>query len=944
MNWKLLYLVSLFSYCGTSAPLVLTPNDPFAFLGECLKLNCTLSSTQYGNSSTLYYTFKENIFSSDHYKIVDEKTMEFTKCIQDISEAGTYICKQNFTNAQNQMELLFDGQVVRIEKALVPIPKDSIHCIVTNWKYMNCTWSLGENYLQKNEINVSLSFKIINIAKCPKLLQTSCQWSRRYADLTMPMKINLTVFHQRKPEKKFVTYFELPRDKIVKPAQVQLSSNPTFTNSSCFKIEWRHQYFFKVKYNITLNSKFDGNKTILRNVKNLEVCDLLPGETYKVGISAFPKKGPGIWSEPRFLFIHINRTYPSQPPSLTQSSFKWDENHSTVVLYWQCLIRSEYGANEVWYIIDIENQTAKASSGNVQIKLPQHMPDKCWFIRLWAENSLGRSKNFSSLKICNNTSVPPFTLDVEMLMLNSTYVKVMWLNPSIEATSLSGFTVFFCKNCSVDLQWLNVSANKSSVILQLENNSKYSFGVAAENFNGSSGLTWGRCFYYKKRPLKPVDEFSVEPFYDKLQIDWKPYDCFVEKAYIIEYKIKYCKALNNSQCNEAVKEKTVHRTERKFQTPKLSPDYYLVWVEPLTYGGSGPSSVKKMVKISSSSLSTAIIVVIAIASFLVSIFIILGCVYAYKKCSYQIAKCDPSIDFPVVPQNSYDTLGTHRVNTSATTHSEGSSLTSSANTEITQLFVNFPSLSNDKDSDISHQFTSKQNENNNAFCSNPHAQNEIMSDYVAIDEIITSSDEGNDKVLENGNCMKDTQLSSGSDYSFCSSNSSNVTDQTAEKFIPGNTPVSESTETENLEESPIDGDYFPNYVKNSLEDDDSWSKLKTNPFYDKENILEDLSPVQTSSKSNLPKPETNKDSAMNQIHNGFFTENGSSLPKKEMPLKFPGNDLLSDSPYVKIDEDQKSKDSFRLDEFWKPQATNGKSISEGTECELQELNRKEVPI
>lgn len=54
----------------------------------------------------------------------------------------------------------------------------------------------------------------------------------------------------------------------------------------------------------------------------------------------------------------------------------------------------------------------------------------------------------------------------------------------------------------VDLQWLNVSANKSSVILQLENNSKYSFGVAAENFNGSSGLTWGRCFYYKKSRWK----------------------------------------------------------------------------------------------------------------------------------------------------------------------------------------------------------------------------------------------------------------------------------------------------------------------------------------------------------------------------------------------------------------------------------------------------------
>lgn len=271
----------------------------------------------------------------------------------------------------------------------------------------------------------------------------------------------------------------------------------------------------------------------------------------------------------------------------------------------------------------------------------------------------------------------------------------------------------------------------------------------------------------------------------------------------------------------------------------------------------------------------------------------------------------------------------------ATTHSEDSSLTSSANTEITQLFVNFPSLSNVKDSDISHQFTSKQNENNNAFCSNPHAQNEIMSDYVAIDEIITSSDQRNDKVLENGNCMKDTQLSSGSDYSFCSSNSSNVSDQTAAKFIPGNTTLSESTETENLEESPIDGDYFPNYVKNSLEDDN---------FYDNGNISENISPVQTSSKSNLPKPETNKDSPMSQIHNGFFTENGSSLPKKEMPLKFPGNDLLSDSPYVKIDEDQKSKDSFRLDEFWKPQATNGKNVNEGTECELQELNRKEVPI
>ena len=65
---------------------------------------------QYGNSSTLYITLKEMVFSADHYEIIDEKTMKFRKCIKHLNEAGTYFCKQNVTKADN-----FSGQVVRVE-------------------------------------------------------------------------------------------------------------------------------------------------------------------------------------------------------------------------------------------------------------------------------------------------------------------------------------------------------------------------------------------------------------------------------------------------------------------------------------------------------------------------------------------------------------------------------------------------------------------------------------------------------------------------------------------------------------------------------------------------------------------------------------------------------------------------------------------------------------
>ena len=47
--------------------------------------------------------------------------------------------------------------------------------------------------------------------------------------------------------------------------------------------------------------------------------------------------------------------------------------------------------------------------------------------------------------------------------------------------------------------------------------------------------------------------------------------------------------------------KPVPRNQGKLEISELSPNDYLVWVEPVSYSGHGPSSQRYMVKISSNS-------------------------------------------------------------------------------------------------------------------------------------------------------------------------------------------------------------------------------------------------------------------------------------------------------------------------------------------------------
>ncbi|XP_052828325.1 uncharacterized protein LOC106880493 [Octopus bimaculoides] len=372
--------------------LILEPNDPFVFVGDCITFTCKLNSTTLNDTSALYFTN-----SSQNETTFNKTSASLKKCYNSSKEEGSFVCK--YSNAQ-----VHAGQWVKVEEKLVPIPKDSIKCIVFDWQILNCSWSLGQKYNYMENVGVDFCWSYKRARKCTSLQKslTSMNLSRDEIVLTISLHLEFKVHYTYKETKyQQITQIKLNASKPTQPSPVK--NVDLNINDTCVTIRWKHRYIYKLVFHIFLK-EVDSKKLLNFSVEGnkFDFCKLNPFMKYELKIYALPKRN-GIYSEPYVKSFISNKSVPLHSPRITDGSFKRDiSDVHFVTVFWKSLTRKEFGDENVEYLIQNKNSNITAFRNKLLLKLSLNNTS-CENIRIWAKNSIGFSKPPSSIRICDKS-------------------------------------------------------------------------------------------------------------------------------------------------------------------------------------------------------------------------------------------------------------------------------------------------------------------------------------------------------------------------------------------------------------------------------------------------------------------------------------------------------------------------------------------------------------
>ncbi|GAB1601828.1 uncharacterized protein LOC115218375 [Argonauta hians] len=587
--------------------LILTPDNPFVLTGDCIVFNCTLNSAALTNTSALYFTLNSTKFPSSQM-IFHQKYATFTKCLTDVSQQGCYICKYFGTEEHA-------GQVVKVDKKLVPIPADSVKCIVMNWRKMFCSWSLGQHYHYMENIYVDLRAYVIPGSEVRKTnLLTNVTLHQREIMLDVPLYFNLTVHYRlNTKEHQQSTVLRLNASKPVQPDPVQRVQ--LRVTDVLFHVTWRHSYFYKLYFKLVLESEGTKILNTFVNESKFSLDGLSPFNDYTVKIYAMPQEKSGILSKPYVYSFTSEKSIPSHSPDITDGYFLRDySDANTIMVFWKGLKRQEFGDEYIEYVVQRKNVNVTTTENHVKLKLTLKKGE-CEDLKIWARNSIGQAKSASYIHICDKSKVPDYPERVEAIVMNSTAVLVQWQSsPRNRYSKTLRYTVFRCHKVDYpnNCMWSYINGSETSTMLVVDSAlSGYIFAVSVENGEGSSGLLQVPCLFTLKEPHKPV-AFQVKADVQAFSVEWEHYNCNFEEAYITNYIIFYCLSKNSTDCRGKIMEKNVSKVETKSRIEDLDKDDYLVWVKSSSRAGDSPVVSKKQIRVYGSKLTMIICILMGV--------------------------------------------------------------------------------------------------------------------------------------------------------------------------------------------------------------------------------------------------------------------------------------------------------------------------------------------
>ncbi|GFR88222.1 cytokine receptor [Elysia marginata] len=305
---------------------VVTPLDPFIFVGEPLRLYCNITNPAVReDSSSLYFEKGDEIRAS---QILNTRVIRLTVPEAHLSDDGSYVC---FLRTLEDTVDIVGHQKVKVD--IAPREVVSVDCRVYNWETMTCTWDLGVRYNHPKHVNVSVVWVATDVQQdCPQLTTTSCHWDRQHYSHGLRYNILIEVTYKFKGHIKGEArkMIKINSEELVEPAPVE-NLRAMAKNSSCIVLAWHiPRVFMRAKRFIQQIRPPGGNWSDIRvgpSARTYEhnsshesvVCDLDPNTAYDFRVGVLPAlvddgRQLGFRSQWRSVFARTEEDVPSAAP------------------------------------------------------------------------------------------------------------------------------------------------------------------------------------------------------------------------------------------------------------------------------------------------------------------------------------------------------------------------------------------------------------------------------------------------------------------------------------------------------------------------------------------------------------------------------------------------------------------------------------------------------
>ncbi|RUS87823.1 hypothetical protein EGW08_004422, partial [Elysia chlorotica] len=219
---------------------VVTPFDPFLFVGEPLRLFCNITNPAVlEDSSNLLFQKGDERRAS---QILTTRAIRLTVPEVRLSDDGAYVCLLQTLDGKVKV---VGHQMVKVD--IAPREVVNVKCRVYNWETMTCTWDVGVHYNHPKHVNVSVFWVATDVQQdCPQLTRSSCHWDQDHYIHGLHYNILIVVSYSVKGRVKEEAskMIKINSDEVVEPAPVEkLTAIPR--NSTCIALVWQTPRVYK---------------------------------------------------------------------------------------------------------------------------------------------------------------------------------------------------------------------------------------------------------------------------------------------------------------------------------------------------------------------------------------------------------------------------------------------------------------------------------------------------------------------------------------------------------------------------------------------------------------------------------------------------------------------------------------------------------------------------
>lgn len=679
----LVFLITTVAGYSAENDLILLPHDPVVEDGQALILNCTIAEKYTGPYTNRDVHFRWGNVNYTNVTFVGSRTTLLQRR-WNLSENGHIRCA-----LPDRPHVLSAIQQVTVVRR--PLQPNVTHCLLLNWKDVNCTW---EPSLSRQQDHMHTDTPLIQTvqwklaeeasdvwqnAACRGEVTNSCVWNisrvvSRFIEaeiccVQVLARISLNQLHFSTQSAQFCFR---PVNNVVLSEPRNLATVADKATRE-INVQWEpplldpyHFHNVELIYAVTVLSQFSDIPVINVSVTNHSLSfTLVPHTHYTITVSVRTKESL-FWSKPTYDIFTTEPAIPKMSPPSSPNAFTVthvERYRRTVVIYWQTLPPQDRHGERLSYIVLMRKPPVLDwSELNVIPSAKQAWRDvvvdtqSAVELTVIARNEVGQTlpgvvMHLPATQSSGVTAAPFVKLVVELM--NATVVVYSWQLQTLDRGS--SLTLFWCRSslspgghCADDIHWLDVSASETEHSLSIDtaDTAHHSYGAAS---NPATGIDWVACLYNMTGLAGPVhDVKAVVPSYGnpgQLLVTWVHPSCDVRHGYIQSLVLMYCRYVD-SQCAEEPRNISLpgHLTEYNLGGLEQGAEYG-IWMYSWTRTGQSPTHSDIVIAETSASALTPGLIAGLVACGLV--VVVLAVIIVWKLCKY-CRRCWNKLSPPVI--------------------------------------------------------------------------------------------------------------------------------------------------------------------------------------------------------------------------------------------------------------------------------------------------------